>query len=310
MGRFFGIVSDNDLYVDGHDRHYTAGTHIAYAFARGKAPHFLSWLSRFSPLDQGPASREIQIGLGQVISTPEDLSRMTADPRDRPYSGWLYANLSATTRDTRREDEVGFSIGLIGPASLAEDAHELLHEVTGSIDPQGWDTQLDNEPALQVHFRRSWFVPVKPDDVYEGDLIPRIQAVVGNVYTEIDLGLAWRFGSYVPAIDKPMRGAAGIANSAPRFAARRDEIDWMFRADVIARAVAHNVFLDGSVFNDEDLTVDSRTFAWEASAGVQFTFGNFAVPIALAFSYVWRAKEFDDQSGPNRFGSIEISTQF
>ncbi|MCB1746756.1 MAG: lipid A deacylase LpxR family protein [Gammaproteobacteria bacterium] len=307
---YLGLVSDNDLYVDGRDRHYTAGTQLAWAMARGAAPRWLSWPGALSPLDGGAAAREVSLAIGQVIATPEDLAAANPDPTDRPYAGWLYGDLAVINHAGMNEDEIGLSVGTLGPASLAAKAHRLLHDLTPSVKPRGWHAQVDDEPTLQLRYRFSRFIPVKPDDVWKGDLVPRAQLSLGNVYTGLDLGLAWRFGSYVPRRDLPARIGPGLASATPRFEARRGRTDWMFRADVVGHLVAHNVFLDGSLFDDDSPGVDSRSFAWQASAGVQFTCGTLPLPFAFGFTYVWRESEFHGQRGMNRYGSVNLALRF
>jgi lipid A 3-O-deacylase len=309
-GSYLSVVSENDLYVDGRDRHYTAGTQLTYGFAEGQAPDWLSWIAALSPLDRGVEAREVNLAIGQVITTPEDLSLASPPLDDRRYGGWLFGLLSATTHAPGMEDEVGIALGMLGPASLAEDAHKFLHDITPSIDPQGWDTQLDDEPALLVQLRRSWFVPVKPDDVWRGDLVPRLQLMLGNVLTEVDAGLGWRFGSAVYERDQPTRLLIGGTTAAPRFDVRPGRIDWMFRADVTGRAVFHNVFIDGSLFEQDFRDLESKTLTWDASAGMFITFGNLPRPAALSFTYTWRAREFEEQRGINRFGAINLAVQF
>lgn len=309
-GHFLSFVSENDIYVDARDRHYSAGNQLAFGFAPGTAPSWLSWPSALSPLDAGPASREVNLALGQVISTPEDLSAPSPPTTDRRYAGWLYGELSATTHGQGVEDELALSLGVLGPSSLADRAHKLLHDLTPSAKPRGWRTQLDDEPAVLLRARRSWFIPVKPDDFWRGDLVPRAQILLGNVFTEFDLGLAWRFGSHVPQRDMPARIMPGGASHAPRFTVRRGQIDWVFRADILGRVVAHNAFIDGSVFENSPRDLSSDTFSWDASAGVLMTFGNLSLPCAFSFTYTWRAKEFDGQRGINRFGSVSLAVKF
>src|SRR5512134_3492181 len=44
----------------------------------------------------------------------------------------------------------------VGPASLAEQSQKIVHEVIASNRPQGWDTQLGNEPGVVATYLRSW----------------------------------------------------------------------------------------------------------------------------------------------------------
>src|SRR3546814_11387319 len=46
-------------------------------------------------------------------------------------------------------DQMQVSLGVVGPASLGEPAQKLVHHIVASPQPQGWDTQIKNEPTLQ-----------------------------------------------------------------------------------------------------------------------------------------------------------------
>jgi len=45
-------------------------------------------------------------------------------------------------------------LGIVGPASFAEETQSLVHELLASQRPNGWDNQLKNEPGLAIIYER------------------------------------------------------------------------------------------------------------------------------------------------------------
>jgi hypothetical protein len=120
------LTLDNDFFFGG-DRHYTNGLQVAALVDRQSFP---GWLNAAPPL-RWSVDPEIMVAVGQRIYTPTDKSAVHPDSRDRPYAGWLYLLADVRTRFDTAIDHVSFSIGMIGPASLARqtqtNVHHLLH---------------------------------------------------------------------------------------------------------------------------------------------------------------------------------------
>jgi hypothetical protein len=72
-----------------------------------------------------------------------------------------------------------------------------------------------------------------------------------------------------------------------------------------ARLVAHDMFLDGTMFRDGP-RVDSRPFLHDALAGVAIGWGD----LRASFVHVWRAREFETQGQASRFGALSLSLRF
>jgi len=94
------------------------------------------------------------IAMGQVIQTPDDLSRSDLIEDDVPYAGVL--TLQATWYAFNDNEFRGLEItaGVAGPPSLAEQTQKTVHKLIGSPDPKGWDHQLDTEPVINFNYMR------------------------------------------------------------------------------------------------------------------------------------------------------------
>ena len=308
--QFLTLILENDNYVPPRqDRHYTNGMALSYGFPKGRQPEWLRWLGRLAPLDAGAARREYDVAVGQNLYTPEAFTRSAPVPDDRPFAGWLYGEVSTTAHAPGTEERLALSLGVVGPAALGETTQKLLHDLTGDAKPRGWRNQLNDEPALLLRWRRSWFTPLANHGALESDLVSRVGLSVGNVVTEAGAGALLRLGSALFERDVPQRLPPGLSGLSARFDSRAKRIDWSVFAGAQARAVLRNLFLDGNTF-EESLSVDREVFVLDGSAGLALVFGQLSRPAMLSFTFVWRGKEFDGQREVDKFGSAQISVQF
>jgi len=151
----FSLVVENDLFVD-TDRHYTNGIRLSWLMPLGDEPSLVKDTARRLPMFAEAQDIRVEFALGQSMFTPTDTSRRIPDPNDRPYAGWLYANVGVVAETGRRLDQMALGIGVVGPASLAEQSQKFVHDVRGFNKPRGWDSQLKNEPTLQLTWQTSF----------------------------------------------------------------------------------------------------------------------------------------------------------
>ena len=125
------------------DRYYVNGLRLGWTSPTGQVPTFLANLGR--SLWEGGQQR-IAIDLSQQIYTPAVTNTTVPDSRDRPYAGLLIANFSliSDTEDTRNVLKLG--LGVVGPASGAEQLQNGFHDVISQSHTNGWG-QPDSEHA-------------------------------------------------------------------------------------------------------------------------------------------------------------------
>src|SRR5258706_6484847 len=148
---------ENDLFYR-TDRNYTSGVKLAWVspdlmdFTSEKCiPELLKPVERNirELLELDPftvaLSRNVVVTIGQEIYTPGDRTRSDLIREDRPYAGWLYLGLGYNKRFgahdpwSSRLDSFELRAGMVGPASLARQAQNLIHDVRGFPRFQGWD---------------------------------------------------------------------------------------------------------------------------------------------------------------------------
>jgi hypothetical protein len=312
-GGTWTLVMENDRFAD-TDRHYTHGTRIAWVSDKtGAGPGWVhNLLDRLYPFADMRAGR-IGFALGQNIYTPEDTSRRELTVADRPYAGWLYgaASVHAETRQNvlgRKLDvldTVEMELGMVGPLALAEPTQKTVHRLIGSTRPQGWDHQLDTEPGVALIAERKWRTPETKlgAGTVAFDVIPHLGAALGNVYTHVNAGAMARIGhnlafDYGPPHIQPALSGLEAIDSPGAFG-------WYLFAGVEGRAVGRNIFLDGNTFSDSH-SVDKHTLVGDFQIGAALVSGRWR----LAYTHVFRTREFEGQNQADRFGAVSLSARF
>ena len=302
---------ENDR-VAATDRHYTTGMRINWV--SDQATDSPQWaknlLDDIYPLADLRAGR-VGLALGHNIFTPEDTATTSLAVADRPYAGWLYGGISVHAETTRTFagrtidtlDTVELDIGVVGPLALAEELQNNFHELINVSRSNGWRHQLENEPAVLFVAERRW----RPGGFSVGpvatDIIPHVGVSLGNVMTLANAGATLRVGQNLnvdygpPHVRPTLSGLAAVAGGT--------DFAWYLFAGVEGRFVTHNIFLDGNTLANSH-SVDKKPFVADIQAG-----GAIVVhDIRLAFTHVFRTREFEGQRRADRYGAVSLSARF
>lgn len=311
----FTAYYENDI-VTGADEHYTSGLKFSWLSAdlvdwgqSGWRQRLIGWL----PFINRPhGQKNFGFALGQNIYTPRDIAARMPDPADRPYAGWSYAELAFVSKTPAVSDSMCIQFGLIGPASLAEDTQRTVHKWIGSPQPRGWDTQLANEPGVNLIYERRWRMFGRTLAQNLGvDFIPHSGLSLGNVQTYANAGGTVRLGLNLPSDFGVQLARPGSVGGTPA-----DDLDprvslvhnfslFAFGA-VDGRGVARDIFLDGNTFR-ESPSVNREPFVADYSAGVGLIAGRWQ----FTYTQVWRTPEFTTQRGKyNKYGSATLSRAY
>lgn len=304
------FVLENDI-VSGADRDFTNGALVSWTSPEGEAPDWAVDAGRAVTLFTEETTVRVNYAVGQSMYTPNDITLVNPPLTDRPYAGWLYASIglvgvtdSKVNNVDQWLDQLQLQVGVVGPASLAEETQEFVHKVTGSDDPQGWHTQLKNEPGIVLTYQRSWRA-VRTGEIYGlgFDATPHFGGALGNVFTYANAGGTLRLGWNLPDADY---GPARVQPSLPGsgYFHTQDRIGVYLFAGLDGRAVARNIFLDGNTWRGGP-SVDKKTFVGDVQAGLAVTFG----PARMTYTHVFRTREFDGQEGKDEFGALSVSYQ-
>jgi lipid A 3-O-deacylase len=315
--RAFSLVSENDKYFAGTDRHYTNGMKLSLLGETrvDESPELLQQVVRFVPtLNDETARRQfykVGVALGQNVYTPGDTTTTQPIPGDRPYAGWLYGSLifQAQSDDSRLLRVVEITFGLVGPAALGEFFQNTWHDVIHVEHANGWANQLHNEPGLLLSWERRYRVGKihLPLPGLQSDLIVRGGVSLGNIRTNLAAGFEVRAGWWLPpdfGYDL-IRPAGGSLVSAYHFSL------YFFGSGEV-RAVARDIFLDGNTWRDS-LSVDKRPVVADLNVGLALRLplsGPRLKGLQIAYTQNYRTKDFYGQLQPDVFGSIGISLHF
>lgn len=301
----WSVTSENDLF-GGTDRNYTNGIRIERVSPEDRVHPALDWAARNVPvLDLERRKLRQGIALSHAIFTPADTSVRVPDPDDRPYAGWLYMSGTVVASDENIQDILQVNLGVVGPLALGEFVQTNWHDLIDEAKPKGWDSQLRNEPGIEVIAQRM--------ALYEGPHLPlgletdygiHGGAALGNVRTYGAAGvtgrIGWDLGSdFGPPRIRPALSGAGTFSPGQLLGA------YLF-AGVEGRVVLRDMFLDGNAWRDSPRVSDRNNLVADAQAGAAVHINN----VQIAFTYVHRTEEFQRQDGPQRFGAVSISIAY
>ena len=305
----FTVVEENDYFFFPTDRHYTQGTRLSYLTGEVRpddisAPLF-TWFDRFLFEDQGAISRHVDWSIGQSIFTPTNLVAVHPDPRDRPYAGWSYVQAGLVQSANRnRLDDLELQVGVVGPAALASQAQNDWHEYfMHEAASQGWDSQLKNEPGVDLTYQRKWRYDALGDGEGLGaDFVPDAGGALGNVLTYANAGAMVRLGANLAADYGPPR-VLPAPSGGDYFDSSITSLGGYVFATAEGRAVGRNIFLQGNSFTASP-SVTANPAVGDFVYGGTLFWGPW---LRATVSLDTRTKEFVGQQGVDRFTSLSIS---
>lgn len=345
--RFRGFTArlENDLFAD-TDQNYTSGvafTAVSHDIIGKLKPECLPAPVRLQAelikfLNPGfwtdaenPAhAQNVVVKFGQTMFTPKDPARTDLILDERPYAGLLYVGMSWNRRkheppsNSEILDTRELTLGVIGPLALAQPAQNLVHDVIGAAQFQGWDNQLGNEPALQMAMDRkfkdySGAGAITPG--FSSDSIRRLGLQLGNIETSATVGIEGRMGWNIPndfgtypirpgAENRPpsassIHGDSGDIASLPT----RPRAGIHLFGTLETKLVLHDFSLDGNLFQSSH-SVTRRPWVAQAAVGLSAQSPVAGHGVKLAVMRVWRTREFEEQGPSHAYGSVTLSIEF
>lgn len=303
----FSLQIENDGVTEDADKYYTHGVRFSYLSSK-EAPLWSRKTADYLPFFRQQGNVRINYTLGQSIFTPNEISTKTLIEDDRPYAGWLYVGLglisdsrSGSSNFKRWRDSLELNIGMVGPASLAEQFQVFSHKVRGANEPKGWDHQLKDEPGILLIYDRQW--QGRYDTKLDGlgiDLTPHVGGALGNIMTYAATGFTLRFGRHldndygVPIIRPSLPGSVYFAQNSG--------FGWYLFTGFEGRVILQNIFLDGNTFKDSH-SVDKEPLVGDFQAGLVLTWKGYR----LSFTSVHRTREFEGQESSTRYGAFSLA---
>jgi hypothetical protein len=345
--RFRGLTArlENDLFAD-TDQNYTSGvafTAVSHDIVGQIRPECLPAPVRLQAelitfLNPGfwadaknPAhSQNVVVKFGQSMFTPQDPARTNLILNDRPYAGLLYIGMAWNRRkhepqgNSEMLDTRELTLGVIGPLALAQEAQDLVHEVIGADQFQGWDNQLGNEPALQMAMDRKFKAyrgtgAITPG--FSADTIRRLGLQLGNIETSVTVSIEGRLGWNIPndfgtypirpgAENRPPSASSIHGGSRDTAAlATRPRAGVHVFGTLESKLVLHDFALDGNLFQSSH-SVTRIPWVAQAAVGLSAQSPVAGHGVRLAVMRVWRSREFEEQGPSHAYGSVTLSIEF
>lgn len=238
-------------------------------------------------------------GMGQVINTPVNLEIHPADPHDQPYSGLLYASCGLQLRSPDRVASVGLLFGVVGQWSLADKSQQLVHAITGSAHPQGWDRQLRNEVVVNLVFERQKIRGRMPLGKQSLVFFDNAGFEFGPLLTSGSLAANMLYSAHPDAAFSVRPGYFG---RYPWLSGRRP-LGFYSLASVRMNGVLRNLFLDGNTWEDSPSVVH-KPLVGEGQLVAGYGFHCVALQVGLNVST--RTFEGQQLKWP-RYGTLAVT---
>lgn len=231
--------------------------------------------------------------------TPRDIEIADPDEGELPYAGLLFFNSTYISVAREYSDKLSTVIGIVGPASLAEESQKFVHEMIGAAEPLGRDTQLDNEVVFQFSLARVWRTWVSASG--GSDLLLDGEASLGTISSSASAGLTLRFGD-------------GLLGSYPSLLLSSSRISnplavntgWQLYAGIKASYLFNQIFTDGNTFEDSrSIDYDPERIA--ISLGYSYAWRDWSITFAINDSGMIADKSREQLEDLSRFGTITVS---
>jgi hypothetical protein len=303
---------ENDI-VTGSDNNYTNG--IGFTWVSGDLVSYdderlvSRWADFWSFLpfvgDDGYTTYASWT-VGQEMHTPDDITIPNPPATDQPYAGVLYVDSVLYARSGPWAHAWELKLGMVGPSTHADELQKSIHDLVGGDEPMGWDTQLPDEPIVNVGLTSAYrWKEGSAGGSAQWRLIPVGSVGLGTYYTGVGLGMYGEIGWNLVDAFGGSSLREGLTAASTVGVGPVDGWSVSFFGGVGGHAVAHYLPLDGTVFKDSR-SVDTKPFVGNFSLGVNVRHGSFVASLAATHS----TKAFETQEKSAEFGTLSFSWYF
>lgn len=250
------------------------------------------------------------LGFGHEIYTPANLLLNPPDPNDQPYAGYLYGSAllqreTAGGGTSAHLDALRLDLGVVGPSAQAQPLQTAIHDSFTGDDPSGWGSQLSDEFAAQLGYRRKLRIDLgEYAERVRGQLIPAVELNVGTVHRNVGASVLYRVGINLPDDFGPDM----LRDVASYTAAPLPPRTWSFYGygRVTGRYVEWNTFLDGNYGEDPSPSVSKEPWVLEGEAGFALGYRWDRKLIQFNYATVWQTDLFENQQGRFSYASVGL----
>ena len=303
---FFSIISENDAYFNQFrrasihsDRYYTAGSILSFTSKEYDLSD--SWLKYLSYKYDDEKFSRYEVALRQDIYTPFSRSAQV-DLSDHPYAGFLGVDLFLFNRRKSSLETIRLELGMVGPASLAQQTQNLIHKITHNPFFKGWNTQIRNEFILNLFYEYTYKYDLLDTKYFGIDMLPTLKVALGNANTFFGGGGRIRFGYNLHSDFGINKINTSFSGGMPY----SDKFSFYIFAGVFGSYVARDIFIQGNSFGTPR-NLELEHFLYDAELGFAFLYKGFR----FAYVATYQSKQFSGQlNGGHEIGSIILDFSF
>ena len=245
--------------------------------------------------------------IAQEMHTPDVIADSNPPKDDQPYAGVLYLDNVLYARKDRTTHAWALKVGVVGPASQAEDVQKWFHDVIGSDEPMGWDTQLPNEPLVNFAYSVAhlWAQGDVGKSTAKWRLVPVGTVGLGNYFTGVAGGMYGEVGwNLVDALGVPaLRSGLNAASTVGVGPVSGWSV--ALYGGLGGYGVAHYLPLDGTLFHDSR-SVDTKPFVGTGTVGIAVRHRGFLLSLARTHF----TDMFETERKNAEFGTLNVSWFF
>jgi hypothetical protein len=245
-----------------------------------------------------------ELEAGQKIFNPQSGSIPNSIYIDRPFAGYLYAGASLNLL-YHSENNLKLSLqgGTIGPASLAQEAQELIHNVAGFYEIDGWQWQVNNEFGLNATAEYNYFLNRFANNKI--DLTANSYINMGNTFSGAGAGFTVRTGNI-----NPLFKSASSQSRISENASLRDfaEKEFFFYAKPMLNYVIYDATIQGGLFTKDKgpFVFEAKPFVFSQQVGAMYSHNR----ITIDFSMLLKTKEVISNAKSHKYGSFALFYRF
>ncbi|MCS0293341.1 lipid A deacylase LpxR family protein [Vibrio alginolyticus] len=271
---------DNDG-IFGVDQDYTNGVFLSYATDQLTQESQWKWLSLAN--SEHANIDKIELVLGHKMWTPSDIEADYPLINDRPYAGYLHTEINYLSLTSDKAVRYNFTIGTTGESSLSEKAQEIVHSITGSTDPQGWDYQIEDKVAFSLGYRVFNKLMRSEEQKTQWEITNINDINAGNFRSDVSQGVMFRWGTNLAN----SIGAANISVESPFSASMiaQNTSSWFLFTGFEGRYRFNDMTIEGDRpgIPEPSAPYDVTLQNWQASAvaGVSWYNQNYGASITF-----------------------------
>ena len=257
------LTYDNDvLFIS--DQYYTSGANIAFSKIADTTKFISKKFSR--PKDNRTL---IEFNYGHKIFNSKKVTEKDPLLRDRPFAGWHYGGISVLNFPSSVSmNKYTVEFGLVGPSSGIGDFQKWWHSSGNIAMPEGWDEQIKDEFVVNLGYSRFQELDISK----KADIVSEANITAGNGLTRLFEQLTLRLGK-INSVNNSVFTNSRLSNVLPKIGSLdNSQEELFFFYGIRGEYVNHNIFIDGSRFNNKSpLVRDSEDFLFTHTWGVMYS---------------------------------------